>query len=64
MESKEEIDFKGIISKFIEKNEKVAFVPCSYFATTYINNYQRNTNRRLWHIAAEELGVHHFTMKI
>lgn len=60
----EEIDFKGIINKFIEKNEHVAFVPCSYFATTYINNYQTNTNRRLWHIAAGELDVHHLTMKI
>lgn len=60
----EPIDFKGIIQEFIDKNEKVAFIPCEYYATTCINNYQRDTNRRGWHIAADELGVHHLTLKI
>jgi len=64
MMMKKEIDFKGIVQEFIDKNEKVAFIPADYWATSCINNYQTNTNRRNWHIACEELEVYHLTLRI
>ena len=50
----ENIDYKGKIQKFLDKNECVAFIP----------EEQKDTNRFHWHSAAEELNVGHKTLKL
>jgi hypothetical protein len=50
----ENIDYKGVIQEFLEKDESVAFIP----------KQQKDTNRFNWHSAAEELNVGHKTLKL
>lgn len=55
------IDFKGLIQKFIDKNKAVAWIPCDGIDIC-INDYQRDTNRYHWHMAADEFDITHKTL--
>jgi len=51
---KKDIDYKAIIKKFLNENNKIAFIP----------DDQKDTNRFNWHSAAEELNIGHKTLKL